>query len=115
MKKIYEQIVSVLDGVGAQVYRIGDPLATLPGIIVGVPAIEWNGPNTHHPTDAVWLVAVVVAAGDSAATDLWELVPKVGALLDTIAACSVTRADPGIWQDGTVSLPCYEIEMGVDL
>jgi hypothetical protein len=113
--QLNDHILLALGRVGIKrVHRIGEALTDPPAVVIGVPSMDWGGPS-HDPTQFTWPIAVVAMADDTAAKTLLDLVPRVGAALDTIAEIAVDRADPGVWTDGGTSLPCYEITCEVNL
>lgn len=112
---VYTAMVEALSDIDMKrVHRIGEALTDPPAVVVGIPAMVWQG-TASQPTGYTWPVAVVVPANDQAVVELLELVPRVAAALDKIAQVTVMRADPGVWSDGAVSLPCYEITCEVNL
>ena len=99
-----------------QVRRYADPGAVVdpPGVVLGAPALTW-GTGCADPTEARWLVYLVVAASDRALEELWELLPIVVAALDSVPGAAVIRADPGAYLAGGPELPCYEIQVDYGL
>ncbi|MHA6626886.1 hypothetical protein ACU61A_15735 [Pseudonocardia sichuanensis] len=97
---------------GLRVYT--DPAATVnpPGVVVVPPTLTWGG-YRDGPTDALFVVAVVVRPDARAVERLWELVPRVAAALDELPDVAVRQAEPGTW--GSSNLPAYLIETGVAL
>lgn len=93
-----------------------DPGAAVdpPGIVLGPPALAWEG-MCSGPTSATFLVYVVVAADERYLEQLWELVPLVADALDSVPDATVTGAVPGAYQSGGSELPCYEITVEVSL
>lgn len=114
-QQLHDKVILKLKAEGfTRVHAIGEALTDPPAVVLGVPVMQWSGPD-HDPIEFTWPIAVVVPANDEAAMALLDLTPRVGAALDTIAEISVTRADPGIWTDGGTPLPCYEITCEVNL
>lgn len=86
-----------------------------PAVVVGVPALEWEG-ICPGPTSAQFPVWVVVP-NDLARADgrLYELVPLVAAALDEVPDATVVRADPGTYPSSSGDLPAYQITVDVAL
>jgi hypothetical protein len=84
-----------------------------PAVIVGAPALLWEG--LCGPTSAQVIVWVVVTLDDLSLARLLELVPLVAVALDTVENATVVRADPGTYPIGTSDLPAYQIHVDVAL
>jgi hypothetical protein len=93
-----------------------DPGAVLdpPAAIVGPPMLTFGGPSSD-PVGARWVVIVVVNFDDRAFPALWELIPQVTAAIESLTDAVVVDASPGTWQNGAISLPCYEISAEMSL
>ncbi|WP_435589804.1 hypothetical protein [Micromonospora aurantiaca (nom. illeg.)] len=85
-----------------------------PAAVVDGPALTWRA-HCVEPTDARFLVHLVVASGPDAQPLLWRLLPVVSVALDAEADATVIRADPALHQVGGAELPCYEIQVDVAL
>lgn len=106
-------LILALRGVdGVRIYD--DPAATIdpPGIVLAPPTLTWDGYRTE-PTDATFVVAVVVRPDARAMERLWDLVPLVAAAVDGVPDAAVRRAEPGTWTAN--DLPAYLIEIEVAL
>lgn len=99
---------------GLRVYT--DPGAVIdpPGALVGPPQLTWGG-YVAAPTEARFVVVLMVAADERALERLWDLVPLVAAAVDTVPDAVVRQANPGVWLTGGIELPCYEIQIEASL
>lgn len=93
---------------GARTFPDIGPGVTPPGLVVGVPSLEW-GSHGPLPTVARWVVYLVVFADERAASRLFELLPRVTDALDSVTDAAVTRADPGSYPSNDGDLPAYQI------
>jgi hypothetical protein len=86
-----------------------------PAALVGPPQLELNG-IASEPTEATFIVPVVVADGEHTLADLMAWTPLVIAAIDAVDDAVVRRADPGSWPAGSGSdLPAYLITVEVAL
>jgi len=85
-----------------------------PAAYVGPPTLTWDGFETHA-REGVFEVVLAAPANDRAVDVLYDFLPRVCEALDTIdrdeADVVVKSAEPGVWQSGTISLPCYFIRV----
>lgn len=82
-----------------------------PAVYVSPPSLTWEAYELDT-AEAVFEVVLAVAANDRAVEQLYELLPQVTAALDSSEADAVVKtAEPGVWQSGTVGLPCYFIRV----
>lgn len=81
-----------------------------PALVLGPPALTWEG-VCLEPTEARFLVYVVVRADEYALERLWALVPQVSEALDGVTDAAVRRADPGSYPSAGVDLPAYSIQV----
>lgn len=93
----------------------GAVLANLPAAVLGPPRLRWEGASNEQPTSAQFLVYLVVNADADTVERLLALVEAVVETLDAQTDGVVIQADPGVFPSGTVSLPCYEIQVEVSL
>jgi hypothetical protein len=110
---IAEELETALNTVpGVAVYR--DPGATLatPALVLGPPALIWES-GCLGPTEARFLVYVIVDANERAVEALWDLLVLVGDAIDSTDAV-VLRADPATYVSGT-EFPAYECLLEVRL
>ena len=93
-----------------------DPGAVLdpPAALVGPPLLTFGGQDSD-PAHARWVVVVVVNFDDRAFPHLWKLIPLVTAAIESLTDAVVVDASPGTWQNGAISLPCYEISAEMSL
>ncbi len=98
-----------------RVHLTGEQATDPECIVIGVPQFRWQSPTSEEPTHATWPVAVIAKADANAVAVLLDMVPKVGAVLDTITEVAVQSADPGVWSGEGTPLPCYEITTEVNL
>lgn len=100
---------------GLRVHPDVGPGVEAPAVIVGVPALEWEG-LCDGPTSARFPVWVVVPNDLARATArLYELVPLVAAAFDEVRDATVVRADPGTYPSSSGDLPAYQIQVDVAL
>lgn len=91
------------------------PGVEAPAVVVGVPALTWEG-VCDGPTSAQFPVWVVVPNDlERAESRLYELVPLVAAALDGVRDATVIRADPGTYPSSSGDLPAYQIQVDVAL
>lgn len=109
-------IVEALDTVdGVRSYTDLGAVVDPPATLLGPPALTWAGVGSA-PSEARFLVVVVVQADDRAMPRLWDLVPRVvEALEDNVQDAVVVSASPGVWTGGGTELPCYEITVEISL
>jgi hypothetical protein len=79
-----------------------------PGLVVGIPALEWQT-TCLDPTTARWPVYLVVQKDDRSASRLFEMLPRVTAALDGVRDAAVVRADPTTYPHDSGDLPAYLI------
>lgn len=98
----------------------GDPgqVGVPPVALVGIPAVGWRAYD-RQPTDARFVVALVVPADDRATERLCRLLPLV---VDAVEAAGVATvqdgaaaAVPGVWNIGGADLPAWEVTFNVEL
>lgn len=97
-----------------RVFRDAGANVDPPAVILGAPALTWEG-VCLEPTEARFMVHVVVKANERALETLWELIPLVSEALDGVSDASVRRADPGTYPSGGSELPAYAIQVDVAL
>ncbi|WP_435583377.1 hypothetical protein [Amycolatopsis thermoflava] len=85
-----------------------------PGLVLGVPQLNWEGYGSA-PATATFPVIVVVAMDDRALEQLWKLVTPVATAVDTVPDAVVQTADPGVFNAGNQDLPCYTLSVEVSL
>jgi len=85
-----------------------------PTVMISPPQLSWDGYNVE-PTEATFLVFVIVAFDDYAIEKLYQLVPQVAAALDANTDGSVRTAAPAVFQSGGHDYPAYEITCEVPL
>lgn len=110
--RLYEALAAV-DGL--RVFRgIGMRLDP-PAAVVGPPRLELNSIGAN-PTEATFVVPVVVAQTERALEDLMSWTPRIIEALDDVDDAVVRRADPGPWPSGAgTDLPAYLITVEVAL
>lgn len=85
-----------------------------PAVLVSAPRLTW-ALGQSEPTEATYSVVVVVPADERALQRLDVLVPQVAAAIDGTDIGVVRTAEPGTWDVGGISLPCYFVETEVAL
>lgn len=94
-----------------------DPTADVepPGVIIGPPAIEFDG-YSGEPTAATFPVYAFVAWDEFAVARLIDLGPRVAAAItENLDDAVVTRAEPTVFNAGGTDLPAYQITVEVSL
>lgn len=92
----------------------GGTLAALPALVIGPPRLVWQT-GCVEPTEARYLVWVVVDADERAIERLWDLVVEAGHAIDAYSDAVVIQADPAVFPSGTAQLPAYELQVEVPL
>lgn len=85
-----------------------------PAAVLAPPLLTWSGPGLA-PTDARWIVPVVVAGSGRSVGDLYRLLPEIAAVIDMETDFVVKQAEPGSWQSGNSTLPCFLLTIEVAL
>lgn len=105
--------LSEIDGV--RHYRLRGGAVSPPATILAPPTLTW-GAFGSDPTDASWVVAVVVADTERADEQLWALLPAVHVALDGLnGRISVGTARPDSYPSGGTNLPAYVFDLAVSL
>jgi hypothetical protein len=113
-KEAAEALLVALDTVDeVKAYRVGDNI-TPPGFVVGPPVLTFDS-YCDGPTEARFVVWVVVDANSWSMDRLWELVPLAAAAINTVVDASVTNADPAVYEAGDIDLPAYSLLVPVAL
>lgn len=83
-----------------------------PGLVIGPPALTWEGycPD-GDPVEGVFMVYFVVAADDRSMVNLYAGIPAVAVAIEGVENAVVVRAMPGAWQGGGTELPAYLFEV----
>ncbi|MEV6879549.1 hypothetical protein [Amycolatopsis sp. NPDC051128] len=104
--------VGQLDG---QVYE--DPGATVLGVgaVITPPTLTWGTFGGSAPTDATFVVHLVVPFDEYATTRLFELVEPVVDAIEADPLFAVASASPGLLQQGGTQLPTYALTVDVGL
>ena len=111
----HEALSTALETVeGLRVFRVPGAVLDPPAALVGPPLLSFGGPDSD-PIGARWVVIVAVNFDDRAFPNLWELIPQVTAAIESQTDAVVSQASPGTWQNGAISLPCYEISVETSL
>ena len=92
----------------------GATLAVLPALVLGPPRLSWES-GCLGPTEALYIVSVVVDQDERAIERLWDLVVAVGNAVDGHSDGVVVQADPGVFPSGPAQLPCYDVQIEVPL
>lgn len=92
-----------------------------PATILPPPALRFGG-RSSSPTEASWVVALVVGRHDRSVEQLWELLPRVVDVLDglrddhvDVVVSQDSGAQPGTYPTGSGELPAYLITLEVSL
>lgn len=94
-----------------------DPGATVtpPAVVIGLPVLVSDS-GCVGPRLARFKVAVIVSADERAAERLWDLVPLVEAAIWTVQdAVTAPEQTPGVFTNGGLALPSYELSVEVGL
>jgi hypothetical protein len=93
-----------------QMYGLVDPPAT----VLPPPALR-RGAMSAEPTEATWVVALVVDRGERSQEQLEELEERVAEALYEVEDVVVNESRPGTYPSGGVELPAYLIDIDVSL
>lgn len=104
--------LAVLDGVRVYV----DPAAAVdpPAVAVGPPALTFET-FSEDPTNATFVVFVVVPLDERALERLWELVPAARAAITSGTPAACGTASPSVFNSGGRDLPAYELTVDYPL
>lgn len=107
---------ALTDFPGAHLQPDFGPNVDPPALVIGPPALQWES-GCPVPTEARFLVYIVVTNDDRFMDRLDELIEPVAAAIDATRDAVVIRADPGRWptQTATGDLPAYELTVEVAL
>ncbi|QWF81138.1 hypothetical protein [Amycolatopsis sp. CA-230715] len=84
-----------------------------PGVVVGVPRLEWSGyhgygNDTTPPSAASFPIFLVANLDpDKTVSELLRYGPLVGAAIEKVTRATVEAADPGFYTAGGRDLPAY--------
>ncbi|GAB3154253.1 hypothetical protein GCM10027258_57850 [Amycolatopsis stemonae] len=94
-----------------------DPSATVPGIsaVITPPTLTWGAYGGSAPTDATFVVHLVVPFDEYATARLFELVEPVVTAIEADPLFAVVSASPGLLQQGGTQLPTYALTVDVGL
>lgn len=98
-----ESALSAIEGV--RFYRLGTTTSGV-SVVLSPPKLTWETYSTV-PTTATFLVHLVVPFDDRAVEKLWEFVVPVSEAIESVVDAVVLSADPGLYPDGSTSLPEY--------
>lgn len=98
---------------GLRLYRLGENIDP-PGIVVGPPKLDWTG-FCGDPTEATFAVFLIEAMDDRSLERLWVWVAPVSVAVDSVQDAVVRSANPGVYEAGTTSMPCYVLNVEVSL
>jgi hypothetical protein len=108
------EALAAVDGVRHYPGLLGGGAIQPPATVLPLPELTWNGPSAE-PTDATWVVALVVARDGREVTALWSLLPRVAEALEDVTDVVVTSARFGTYPAGGADLPAYLISVEVAL
>lgn len=93
-----------------------DPGATVQGTgaVITPPSVVW-GAYRSEPTEATFIVHLVVPFDEYATARLYDLVEPVQAAIEADPMFAVTSATPGLLQQGGTQLPTYALTVEVGL
>ncbi|MEV6646050.1 hypothetical protein [Amycolatopsis sp. NPDC051371] len=94
-----------------------DPGATVQGVgaIIGPPSVTWGSYGSSVPTEASFVVHLVVPFDQYATARLYELVEPVVAAIEADPLFTVASASPGLLPQGGTQLPTYALTVDVGL
>jgi hypothetical protein len=99
---------------GTRYYRqLGGPIDP-PAVVLPLPRLVLNG-YYPEPTEATYVVGLVVDNTERAIEQLEELIVPVLSALEGVTDAAVGPADQGTYPAGGVSLPAYLITVEVAL
>ncbi|MEU8636788.1 hypothetical protein AB0C38_31845 [Amycolatopsis sp. NPDC048633] len=104
--------VEQLDG---RVYE--DPGATVSsvGAVITPPTVAWDSFARSAPTEATFVVHLVVPLDEYATARLYDLVEPVVDAIEADPLFAVASASPGLLQQGGTQLPTYALTVDVGL
>jgi hypothetical protein len=120
LRRVHDALVHALKGVAdLDVAQRPGQVLNPPAAYVGPPTLTWDA-YEPQAREAVFEVVLAAPLSGEAVDVLYDYLPRVSEALDTIprdpaqphsADVVVKTAEPGVWQSGTVSLPCYFIRV----
>lgn len=99
---------------GLQCYTEPDKNANPPCVFIDLPQLSWETFNTAQPTDATFILYLVVSANGYSLATLEPLLQQLVTALWDVTDAVVTAAIPGSW-GAAPALPAYvlTVEMGL--
>lgn len=95
---------------GYRGYALGDGQIAAPAWVIGPPQLEFESP-CPEPTQATFLVFVVVALDERAPERLYRAVAPFVEAIDGVTNAVVRSALPGVYSAGNQDLPCYSVSV----
>lgn len=115
VEQAIDRLYAALEGVpGLRVARGVGMRLDPPGALVAPPTLSW-GSYAVDPTDATFVVPVVVAQTERALSELLVWTPLVVAAISEVENAAVRTAEPGTWAAGGADLPAYLVTVEVGL
>ncbi|MBB4689824.1 hypothetical protein [Amycolatopsis jiangsuensis] len=109
---------TVLDSVAEldkRVYEDPGQSVTGVGAVITPPTVSWGGFGGPEPSEATFVVHLVVPFDQYATARLYQLVEPVVAAIEGDPLFAVSSASPGLLQQGGTQLPTYAITVDVGL
>lgn len=96
---------------------IEDPGKAVTGIsaVITPPIVSWGSFGGSEPSEATFVVHLVVPSDQYATARLYELVEPVVAAIESAPLFAVPSASPGLLRQGGTDLPTYAISVDVGL
>lgn len=112
VKLAAEQLLAALDTVpDLRTHRDLSARIDPPAVVLGPPALTWDT-VCREPSEATFIVFIVVAADERAIERLWTLNENVADAIDRDARdAAVRRTDPATYSTGGVELPAYAMQV----
>ncbi|MFI6308488.1 hypothetical protein ACIBCH_41900 [Amycolatopsis thailandensis] len=85
------------------------------GVVIAPPSVAWDSFGRCGPTEATFVVHLVVPFDEYATTRLYELVEPIVTAIETDPLFTVASASPGLLKQGGTDLPTYAITVDVGL
>lgn len=83
--------------------------------VIAPPVVSWGSFGGSEPTDATFVVHLVVPFDQYATARLYQLVEPIVSAIEASPLFSVASASPGLLQQGGAQLPTYAITVDVGL
>jgi hypothetical protein len=104
-----------VDALDKRVYEDPGTTVTGVGVVITPPTVAWDSFGQSTPTEATFVVHLVVPFDQYATARLYELVEPVRNAIEADPLFAVASASPGLLQQGGTQLPTYALTVDVGL